>query len=493
MRSVKFCIASSIAIACYSCSPENKLGVTGYETNAAGKKLAPIIASAATSAISVSVDTQHVFQRITGFGGAITEASAKLLMQAPLATRNAILDLYFNESGANYTMSRTHINSCDFSLHPYAYDTVPGDTFLTNFTLNEDQDDIIPVIQAAQARVGDQFKLIASPWTAPPWMKDNNHWFGGKLLPAYYKTWALYFDKYATALDRLGIPLWAFTIENEPIGNDAHWESMHFTPREMTAFTRDFLIPQLQHQHPDIKLFVYDQNRGEELEEWAKVLLSDTALKEGIAGTAVHWYNSTVTHFPASLQYTHSLAPEKSILQTEACIDAEVPHWKDDAWYWSKKATDWGYDWAAPDQKHLHPKYIPTERYVTDIIGCLNNWVKGWVDWNILLNRQGGPNHVENWCIAPIIIDEQSHEYYVTPLYYVMSHFSKYILPGAKRVKASVNSDSIQCTAAKNPDGSTALVIYNPQSKPTTYTVHLGEHSFTFELSAQAIQTIIIG
>jgi glucosylceramidase len=154
----------------------------------------------------------------------------------------------------------------------------------------------------------------------------------------------------------------------------------------------------------------------------------------------VHWYASTYDYFPEALQYAHRKAPDRHLINTEACVDAEVPRWQDDAWYWAKEATDWGWDWAPEDQKHLHPKYVPVFRYARDIIGCLNNHVDGWVDWNMVLDRQGGPNWANNWCVAPVIVDPEQDEVYFTPLYYTLAHFSRYIRPGAVRIGLE-NSD----------------------------------------------------
>ena len=112
----------------------------------------------------------------------------------------------------------------------------------------------------------------------------------------------------------------------------------------------------------------------------------------------------------------------------------KYPKWQDDAWYWSKDATDWGWDWAPEEDKHRHPKYVPVFRYARDIIGCLNNWVDGWIDWNMVLDRQGGPNWSKNWCVAPVIVDPEKDEVYITPIYYALSHFSRFIRPGAVRI-----------------------------------------------------------
>ncbi len=321
----------------------------------------PVVANA----IPITIKPEQQFQKITGFGGSFTEASAYLLNKLSRAKREQVLKAYFSKAGANYSLTRTHINSCDFSLKNYAYANVPGDKQLEHFTIDEDRNDLLPIIKAAMRHSANGFKIIASPWTAPPWMKDNNDWRGGKLLPEYNETWALYFSKYLQAYKQEGINIWGVTVENEPLGNDKNWESMHFTPEEMTSFVQHFLGPRLEKDgFSAIKILGYDQNRGEELEKWAKVMYASEQSSRYFDGVAVHWYASTYDYFPQSLQFTHRLAPEKHLINTEACVDAEVPKWKDDNWYWNKEATDWGWDWAVEKEK------IPAPEICTGISLC---------------------------------------------------------------------------------------------------------------------------
>jgi glucosylceramidase len=279
---------------------------------------------------------------------------------------------------------------------------------------------------------------------------------------------------------------------NEPHGNGNNWESMHFSPEEMTDFVQNHLGPKLENDGKgNIKILGYDQNRAG-IQEWVDVMYKDEGSSKYYAGTAIHWYESTFDYFPEALQYGHNKAPNKYLIQTEACVDSEVPKWQDDTWYWSKEATDWGWDWAPEDQKHLHPKYAPVNRYARDIIGCLNNWVDGWVDWNMVLDRQGGPNWFENWCVAPVIVDPEADEVYFTPLYYTLAHFSKYIRPGAQRIDFNNPDDSIMVTAAKNPDGSIAVIVFNESLSAKSFKLYLGGQSKSIAIDAQTIQTILI-
>ena len=476
-----------------ACNKPNELQVEVFETSASGNKLTKLTAwPSADTKVALEILPDEQFQTITGFGGSFTEATASLLNRLGKENREKIIKAYFGETGAKYSLTRTHMNSSDFSLGNYSFAPVEGDLNLEHFTIDEDLDDIIPLIRESMAVSKDGFKIIASPWTAPPWMKDNKDWRGGKLLPDYYDTWALFFSKYLAAYEIEGIKIWGFTVENEPLGNDSNWESMHFSPEEMTHFVKHHLGPLLRRNGHEVKILGFDQNRGEELQKWVDVMFGDEEAAEYYDGTAMHWYASTYDYFPESLQYAWNKAPGKHLINTEACIDAQVPRWQDDAWYWSEKAKDWGWDWAPDSQKYLHPKYVPVYRYARDIIGCLNNWVDGWIDWNMVLDRQGGPNWAKNWCIAPVIADPDKDEVYFTPLYYTLSHFSRFIRPGAVRIGFSFSHETLMATAVKNPDGSLAVVVFNPEEQPIGIQLSLNGSTRDLVISGKAIQTITI-
>ncbi|POS01844.1 glucosylceramidase [Flavobacterium croceum DSM 17960] len=476
----------------FSMAQNKSWEVTAWETSAQGKLLQKkelVLENTQSSAV-IRLEPQIKFQKIVGFGGAFTESTTYLLSKLSAQNRAKILELYFSESGAKYSLCRTHINSCDFSLNHYAYANTPNDVDLKDFSIARDEETIIPTIKEAQKYSKNGFKLIASPWTAPIWMKDNNAWVGGKLKKEYYKTWTLYFQKYFDAYKKHNINFWGLTVENEPNGNGNNWESMLYSPEEMTDFVQNYLGPHLEKNHyKDIQILGYDQNRAD-LKKWVDVMFQSEKTSKYFAGTAVHWYESTYDYFPEALEYAHSKSPNKYLIQTEACIDAEVPVWKDDNWYWQPHATDWGFDWASEQEKYLHPKYVPVYRYAEDIIGCLNHWVNGWVDWNMVLDKQGGPNWFKNWCIAPIIVDAEKDEVYTTPLYYIMAHFSKFIEPNAHRIGFS-NTANLQVTALENPNGSVVVIVLNKESNKQEVQLQLHGFSKVVELAPQSIQTIV--
>jgi len=471
----------------------NELQVKVFETSVKGNKLTKITTfKTLEDKVTITLKPEQTFQTISGFGGAFTESSAYLLNKLSKKNRDTILRAYFAKEGARYSLTRTHMNSCDFSLINYSYTPIEDDVSLEHFTIEEDMNDLIPMIKDAIAVSEDGFKIFASPWSAAPWMKDNNSWVGGKLLPKYYDTWALFFSKYIESYKAEGIDIWGFTVENEPHGNGNNWESMHFSPKEMTDFVQFHLGPKLEADGYGDKIILgYDQNRAG-LKEWVDEMYRDEASSKYFHGTAIHWYESTYDYFPEALQYAHNKAPDKYLIETEGCVDSEVPKWKDDDWYWRKEATDWGWDWAAEEEKYLHPKYAPVNRYARDIIGCLNNWVDGWVDWNMVLDTQGGPNWFENWCVAPVIVNPKKDEVYFTPLYYTMAHFSKYIRPGAKVIGLENSDNKLMATAAENPDGTIAVVLFNETETLKSISLSIYKEKLEISIDAKAIQTIVI-
>ena len=488
----KYLLILFLIMSVAGCKENKSLNIEVYETSASGNQLTKINEfPSSDQVVEITLNPTKKYQKITGFGGSFTESSAYLLNQLSEANRKKIIEAYFGDSGAKYSLTRTHINSSDFSLGNYSYAPVEGDLTLEHFSIEEDMDDIIPMIKDAMEVSSDGFKIISSPWTAPIWMKDNKAWKGGKLLPEYYDTWALFFSKYLDAYAEQGINIWGITVENEPLGNGENWESMHYTPEEMNEFVKNHLGPKLEEDGHDIVLLGYDQNR-DHLEEWVDVMYGDEEAAKYFDGTAVHWYASTYDIFEEALQYAHNAAPDKYLIQTEATADADVPKWKDDEWYWSKEATDWGWDWAPDDQKYLHPKYVPVYRYARDIIGTLNNWVDGWVDWNMVLDRQGGPNWANNWCLAPVIVDPELDEVYFTPLYYTMAHFSKFIRPGGHRIGHEHNDKELLVTAVENPDGTILVLLLNQTEESKEVNIRLNGNVTKAGIQGRALQTIVI-
>lgn len=480
-------------------APPTGWSVEIRQTSRSGQRLEPVERKTGApdpAARVLEVNPQLTYQTLAGIGGSFTESGAQVLYELSAAKRKEVLEAYFSPEGAHFSLTRTHLASCDFSLRNYTYAPVAGDIDLDHFSIEPDRTYLLPMIKAAQSVEGADFKILASPWTAPPWMKNNGTWNGGQLLPEHYPTFARYIVKYLQAYREEGIPIWGITPINEPLGNGSNWESLHFSAEQMRDFIAHDLGPTLRGVGYENFIWIYDQNRGKELREWADVILGDAPAASFVRGTAVHWYDSTVSVQGESLDYVHDQFPGQELLHSEGCIDAlgddePIGVWLEDDWYWRAEATDWGWIWAPEADKDRHPPYRPFYRYARDLIGGLNHHLVGWIDWNLVLNTRGGPNHARNYCLAPVLIDSGRDSAYFTPLYYAMAHVSKFIRPGAVRIGLTGHDDDFLATCFRNPDGSIALVVFNPLEEPVPFTLKIGDTAQAHEIAAQSMQTIV--
>ncbi|MDQ8202747.1 glycoside hydrolase family 30 protein [Pelagicoccus sp. SDUM812003] len=469
-----------------------------YQSSRAGDQLARVEVPQAgiDASREIRLYPDRGYQTIVGIGGAFTESAADALSALSEEKRREVIEAYFSPRQGGYSLTRTHVGSCDFSLGSYTYAEVEGDEALEHFTIDPDRKLLLPLIKDSMAVPGADFKILASPWTAPPWMKDNGAYFGGSLLPEYREVYVNYLSKYLDAYAAEGVPIWGLTPVNEPEGNNANWESMHFSPEQMRDFIANHLGPVFRSENRDTKIFVFDQNR-DHMEEWAKVVYADDAVRSFVDGMAVHWYSSTVDVCAEALDAVHHAYPDMQIMHTEGCIDAlgdDEPMWSwlEADWYWREEATDWGVFWAPEEQKVDHPPYSPVYRYAGDIIGGLNHWMTGWIDWNMVLDTRGGPNHVKNFCGAPVLIDREKGEAFYTPLYYVMCHFSRFIRPDAVRIGIEGAEGDIEGTAVRNVDGSIVAVLLNRGLEEQAYRLVCGDREVTLLMPPQSLQTVAL-
>lgn len=405
----------------------------------------------------INLIPEVVYQTIEGFGGAFTEAASSTLDLLGKENREKILRAYFDvKNGIGYSFCRTHINSCDFSLGNYAY-TEDGDQTLASFTMQRDQKSLIPMILDAK-KYGD-FRLFASPWSPPAYMKSNrdmNH--GGRLLPEYYDLWSSYIVKYIETMHDAGISIWAVTVQNEAKATQT-WDSCVYTAEEERDFVRDFLGPKLARL--GVKIFFWDHNK-ERVYDRAKVMLSDQEAAQYIEGIAVHWYSGG--HFE-QLQIFHELYPDKKIIFSEGCFG--VQDIEKDAWF-------------------------EGEGYAYEIINDMKNHCTAFCDWNMLLNLQGGPNHVENFCDAPVMADTENDQVFFRPSYYYLGHFSKFIRPGAVRIGSSSAFAHLSSCAFKNPDGTLVLVVLNPTLERVNIKIRLHDQLAPVVAEPHSIATYLI-
>ncbi|HTS19794.1 MAG TPA: glycoside hydrolase family 30 protein [Verrucomicrobiae bacterium] len=412
--------------------------------------------------VTVFVDPSRQFQVLEGFGGAFTESAAVTLQKLSPANRERVLRAYFDrKDGHGYSLCRTHINSCDFSLDNYAYDEVPGDVDLRHFSIDRDRRALLPLIRDAKKIAGDDFRLFASPWSPPAWMKTNgemNH--GGKVKPEYRDAWARYYARYIQEYAKEGVEIWGLTVQNEPAAVQ-RWDSCEYTAEEERDFVRDHLGPTLRKAGlGHVKIMIWDHNR-DLIVERVQPAYEDPEAAKYIWGAAFHWYGRDTFD---NIQLVHDAWPDKQLLFTEGCQEGG-PH-----------IGDWSVG----------------ERYARSMINDLNRWTVGWVDWNLALDEQGGPNHVGNFCSAPIIADTHKDELLFQSSYYYIGHFSRFIRPGAQRVLCSTNRDEVEATAFDNSDGTLAVVVLNRTDAEKPITLKVNGRSASSAIPPHAISTYVI-
>ncbi|OAM89538.1 glucosylceramidase [Termitidicoccus mucosus] len=411
-------------------------------------------------ALTVSVEAER--QSIIGFGGAFTEAAAHALAQMGATRRDEALKAYFDPgSGLRYTLGRAHINSCDFALGNYAYDDVPGDFELRHFDISRDRRLLIPLIKDALALVPGGLRLLASPWSPPAWMKTNNEMNrGGWLRPECREAWALYFAKYISAYAAEGIPIWAVTVQNEPAVVQK-WDSCIYSAEDERDFVKRFLGPELARQGlADVKILIWDYNK-DRIFERASVVLADPGTARHVWGVGFHWYAGD--HFD-QLEKVRAAWPEKILLATEGCVE------------------------GAP----ALGAWAQGERYAHSIIGDLNHGAAGWLDWNLVLDREGGPNHVGNFCDAPIIADAATDTLHYQSSYYYIGHFSRHVRPGARRLESDAGQTGLETAAFRNPGGEIVVVVLNKTGEPRPFILRAGDRECAASIPPRSIQTLTL-
>ncbi|XP_023235439.1 glucosylceramidase-like [Centruroides sculpturatus] len=429
--------------------------------------------------LEISIDRTKRYQEILGFGGAFTDAVGINILSLPEQLQDQILRGYYSSDGLDYTFGRVPIASCDFSTHVYSYDDVPGDANLTHFNLTEEDSKLkIPLIHRAQKMQSKSIKLFASPWSAPGWMKSSRKMGGpGILKEEYYQTWAEYFVKFLKSYEKNNISFWGLTIENEPSAGFIpfySFQSMGFTPATERNFLKNYLVPTLRANQlgPEkIKLIIMDDQRLF-LPFWPLWGLDDKEARSFVSGIGFHWYWNAISPVK-SLDLTHDAFPDKFLLATEACSGSGI---------FEKPSVQLG-SWKR------------AEDYAHDIIEDLLHWTTGWIDWNLALNTNGGPNWVKNFVDSPIIVNATSVEFYQQPVYFALAHFSKFLPPGSVRIDSSMKGILdwfIEVAAFERPDKAIVLILINRRFFKIEYVFRDDKWGYVSNsIPAHAIQTYI--
>lgn len=418
--------------------------------------------------VFIEVDPTKTFQTFLGIGGAITDASAEVFAKLSPKKQQEFLTAYYDKKkGIGYSLARTNIHSCDFSSESYTY-IAEGDKYLKTFNIDHDRKFRIPLLKKAIETAGGKLTLFVSPWSPPAFMKDNNDILhGGVLLPEFAQSWANYYAKFIKEYEKEGIPIWGLTIQNEPMASQ-RWESCIYTPEAERDFLKNFLGPTLEKDGlGSKKIIIWDHNRGDMLEKRAQLVFSDPEVSKYAWGIGFHWYETWNGGTPKfeSVANVNKAFPNKNLIFTEGCIE------KFDA----TKFQFWG----------------NTERYGLNMINDFNNGTVGWTDWNILLDQNGGPNHVGNFCFAPIHADTNSDQLIYTPMYYYIGHLSKFVRPDAKRISNVASNKTLLSTSFLNADGKIATIVMNQSDKEVVYEIKINSLKNTITIPAHAMQTLV--
>jgi glucosylceramidase len=445
----------------YTTAKDTELRLTKTSEQVFKKKVQPL-----ETEVAIFINPKKTFQKYLGIGGAITDASSEVFATLNETQQNKLLESLYGKDGIGYNIIRTSIHSSDFGLGSFTY-VKEGDADLKTFSIEKDKEKRIPFIKRAIDLIKDDLVFYASPWSPPAFMKSNKNMLqGGKLLPEFRQAWADYYVKFIKAYEEEGIPVWGLTIQNEPMAVQ-RWESCIYTADEERDFLKNYLGPTLEKEGlGDKKIVVWDHNR-DLISERANTIFEDPEASKYAWGIGFHWYETWTGGLPKydNLKNINESFPSKNMLFTEGCQE--------------------GFD---TERLHFWPN---AERYGNSMINDFNSGVVGWTDWNILLDERGGPNHVQNFCFAPIHANTKTGELIYTPTYYYIGHFSKFIKPGALRVSTTTSRTTIESTSFQNENGTIVTVVMNKTDQTIGYKLIVGTAETYLEIQPRAMQTII--
>lgn len=402
------------------------------EHESLAEKPALAFGSHRASALTISVDDATKYQEIDGFGASLTESSAYLLKRklTDAQRADALRMLFDPQKGIGLSMLRQPMGASDFALTAYSYDEMPeGETDheLKNFSVEHDRADILPVLKEILA-INPQIKVIGSPWSAPGWMKTSGSMIQGSLLPSAYDAYARYFVKYVKAYQAEGIPIFAVTMQNEPMHVPHDYPGLGMMAREQTAFLRDHLGPAFEKAKLNTKILIFDHNW--DLIDYPLTVLNDSNAARFAGGIATHCYGGSAT----AQNELHQRFPAKEIWMTECS----------------------GGDWQ---------KGKILQQQVQLVINVTRNWAKSVILWNLALNQNHEPYLGGcTTCRGEIVVDESTSPVQVksTVDYTALGHASKFVQTGARRIESNTfGQGSLEDVAFQNPDGSIVLIILN--------------------------------
>jgi glucosylceramidase len=412
----------------------------------------------------ITIDTTVTYQKIRGFGAAMTGSSAyNLNSKMSVTTKETALKMLFDpETGIGISYIRLTMGASDFSLSDFSYDDMPqgqSDEDLSEFSLDHDMEDVVPVMKDVLA-INPDIGIIGSPWSAPAWMKTNNNMKGGKLKTSSYPIYANYFVKYIEAMRAEGIPVSAVTIQNEPLYFTAGYPCMEMQADEQNEFIKNHLGPAFTESNLNTEIVVYDHNWDNT--NYAISILNDAETRQYVTGSAFHAYGGNVS----AMNTVHSAHPDKELYFTEI------------------SGGDWATDFG--DNLLWNMKNI--------FIGTTKNWSSVALLWNLVLDQNHGPsNNGCSDCRGVITYNNASGQLIYNEEYYSIGHMSKFVRPGALRVSSRPDQSimNMDVVAFINTDNSKVLVLANYKTEFQTFTVKQGKKHFNYSIAPESVATIV--
>lgn len=407
---------------------------------------------------TIDLNSEEKHQTIKGFGCALTESAGYVLSQMKEEQQKELVEACFGNSDRSnrYVFARTHMNSCDFSLENWS--CVPEkDETLESFSFERTDKYMTPLLKAATEASGC-LTVMVTPWSPPEWMKTNNDMnHGGKLKAEYFELWAKYFVKYLTGLKERGINVGYVSIQNEPEAAQT-WDSCIWTAEEEGKFAVECLRPALDKAgFENVRILVWDHNRDNLVIRF-NGSMSIPGADKAIAGAAYHWYTGD--------QYDHveevsEKWPDKDLFFTEGSIEGGS---RPGMWYCG-------------------------ERYGHNVINDLNSGCTAWIDWNMLLDIEGGPNHVKNNCDAAILADTEKKEIVYQNSYYYLGHFSRFVVPGSVRLGCRTNGFMTPATVdGRMGNTMESCAFIRPDNKIVLVVMNRTEADMLFELNVASVE-----
>lgn len=409
---------------------------------------------------AVTIDTSRHFQKVHGFGAAMTDASAQVLSRLPGKKRKAIMAELFGraDGGLGLSFTRLTVGASDFSTRDYSYDDTPGnvtDPELRYFSIEPARQYVLPRIREALA-INPKLLVMISPWSAPAWMKTTKSLIKGQLVPQYYPAFANYLARTVQAFGREGVPVSMLTIQNEPNFEPDNYPGERVDPPQRAEIIGRYVGPTFMALGLRTRILDWDHNWDHP--EMPLAVLRDSVARQFVAGIAWHCYGGDVT----AQTPVHDAYPDKEVWLTECS----------------------GGEWS--------PNYAEVLGWMTDelIIGASNNWSRGTLLWNLALDPQHGPHSGGCAdCRGVVTIDPATGAIRRNVEYYVLGHASRFVLPGANRVATNNRETAVHAAAFLSPDGSRVAILHR-KSGDGTVTIALDGERYAVPMPEGSVATL---